>query len=312
MTRPYDILTFGDTCVDLILRDDDIVPRFGQAEKTIADYSLVMGGSCTIFAAGAAKLGLKTAVIGRVGDDAFGQLIRDTLDAAGVAARWLLTDSTLKTGLTAHLTQGDDRAMLTATGSADALTAADVKDEMLASARHLHYGSLFLQTGLLPDWIEILRRAKAQGMTISLDTNWDPTERWRLDLERALPLIDVLLPNEQEALKLSGADTLDEAARWLSAQVDTLAIKRGEQGAIAWQGDSMATESVAAAEAGGDGIGAGDSFDAGFLAGWLADLPLDACLEIACACGRATAGAIGGEAGQLWRGDAPALNLPFR
>ena len=56
--KPYDIIVFGDTCVDLILRDDDVVPQFGQVEKTVAGYDLVMGGSCCIFAAQAGQAGL--------------------------------------------------------------------------------------------------------------------------------------------------------------------------------------------------------------------------------------------------------------
>ena len=307
MKRQFDIITFGDTCVDLILRDDEIVPRFGQVEKVIADYQLVMGGSCCIFAAGAAKLGLRTALLGKLGDDTFGDLMRDTLESAGVDTRYLHTAPSLKTGLTVHLTQADDRAMLTVPGSAIALTAADVSDDLLASARHLHLGSLFLQTGLRPDWMRIVRRAKALGLTVSLDTNWDPKDAWDIDRERSLPLIDVLLPNEQEALKLTGAPTFQDAAELLRPAVGTLVIKRGERGAVAWQGGRFAEQSANAVAPGGDGIGAGDSFDAGFLAGWLSGLPLEQCLAIACQCGGAAASAIGGEAGQLKREDFPAL-----
>ena len=308
MTRACDIIAFGDTCVDLILRDADIAPRFGQVEKVIAEYRLLMGGSCCIFAAGAAKLGLRVGLLGKLGDDAFGKLIRQTLENAGVDARHLQTDPQLQTGLTAHLTQADDRAMLTVPGTATALTPADVTDDFLASARHLHLGSLFLQTGLLPDWIKIARRAKALGLTVSLDTNWDPSEKWDFGLERALPLIDVLLPNEQEALQLTGAQTWEAAADILHPHVDALVIKRGDKGAVAWQKGQFATQEAYPVAAGGDGIGAGDSFDAGFLTGWLSDLPLGACLDIACQCGAAAASAIGGEAGQLRRADLPALS----
>ena len=251
MTRPYDIIAFGDTCVDLILRDDDIVPRFRQVENVIADYQLVMGGSCCIFAAGAAKLGLRVGLLGKLGDDAFGALIRRTLECAGVDTRHLATDPRLQTGLTAHLTQADDRAMLTVPGTATALTASDVADEFLASARHLHLGSLFLQTGLLADWIDIARRAKALGLTVSLDTNWDPSETWDFGLERALPLIDVLLPNEQEALKLTGARTWEAAADILQPRVGTLVIKRGAEGAVAWRNGQTAVQTAYPARAGG-------------------------------------------------------------
>ena len=296
--KRYDIIVFGDTCVDLILRDEDVAPMFGQVEKTVAGYDLVMGGSCCIFAAQAAKLGMRVAILGRVGADYFGKLIVDALAEAGVDTRYIKVDGGLRTGVTVHLVQGDDRAMLTHMGSVKALTAADVDDEILASARHLHYGSLYLHTGLLPHWIEILQRAKRHGLTVSLDTNWDPNERWDHDLARAYPYIDVLLPNEQEAMHLSGQSTYGEAISDLRKRVPLLVVKRDIAGAVAWQGEAEFAQSVFEANEGGDGIGAGDSFDAGFLTGWLEGLSLANCLSIACHCGRAVAGGIGGLAGQ--------------
>lgn len=306
-SKPYDIILFGDTCVDLILRDDDVAPQFGQVEKTVAGYDLVMGGSCCIFASQAAKLGLKVAILGRVGADYFGKLIVDALAAAGVDTRFIEVQDHLRTGITVHLVQSDDRAMLTHMGSLNALTVDDVTDELLAAARHLHYGSLYLQTGLLPHWVEILERAKRLGLTVSLDTNWDPDERWDHDLDRAYPFIDVLLPNEQEAMFLSGRASYGEAIAELRQRVPLLVVKRDIAGAVAWQGEREFAQSVFEASEGGDGIGAGDSFDAGFLGGWLNELPLASCLAIACECGRAVAGGVGGVAGQPYQADIAAL-----
>ena len=306
-SKPYDIVVFGDTCVDLILRDDDIVPRFGQVEKIVAGYNLEMGGSCCIFAAQAAKLGLNVALLGWVGEDAFGQLILDTLSSAGVDTRFVKTDSNLNTGITVHLVQANDRAMLTHPGSLKNLTVDDVTDEILASARHLHYGSLYLQTGLLPHWVEILRSAKRLGMSVSLDTNWDPEERWNSSFSQALKYIDMLLPNEQEALHLSGKPDVSTAIDFLSEQVPLLVVKRASAGAFACFQGKKVSQSVMAADLGGDGIGAGDSFDAGFLAGWLNGLPIETCLSIACNCGRAVASATGGLAGQPLHSEIAAL-----
>ncbi len=307
MEKAYDIVVFGDTCVDLILHDEDIAPQFGQVEKTVAGYSLEMGGSCCIFAAQAAKLGLKARLLGKVGDDAFGQMIIDALDDAGVDTEAVFVEPGLKTGATVHLVQADDRAMLTYPGSLAALTLDDIADEILASARHLHYGSLFLQTGLLPHWVEILKRAKRLGCTVSLDTNWDPHGVWDGGFISALDYVDALLPNEQEALHLSGQVDLAAAAAFLQARVAILVVKQGAAGASIWHQGESRRESVVSAPSGGDGIGAGDSFDAGFLAGWLNGLPLETCLEIACRCGRAVAGRAGGLRGQLWKSQVPEL-----
>lgn len=305
--RPYDVVVFGDTCVDLILRDDDIAPEFGQVEKIVAGYSLEMGGSCCIFAAQAAKLGLRVAILGRVGDDAFGELIVDALSSAGVDTQFIHVDSKLKTGITVHLVRDDDRAMLTHLGSLNALTVADVSDEILASACHLHYGSLYLQTGLLPHWVNVVQRAKRLGLSVSLDTNWDTQGNWDHGLVGALEYIDILLPNEQEALHLSSMPDLPSAIESLQDRVPLLVVKQAESGASAWHEGIRITQSVMPADESGDGIGAGDSFDAGFLAGWLNDLSLDVCLAIACQCGCSVAGQVGGLRGQLWRSEIPAL-----
>lgn len=305
--KPFDILVFADACVDLILRDDDVQPQFGQVEKLVADYDLVMGGSCCIFAAQAAKLGLRVAILGRVGDDAPGQLIIDALAESGVNTRYMSIQPQLRTGITVHLVQGRDRAMLTHLGALNALTRADISDQLLASARHLHYGSLYLQSGLLPDWVDILRRAKQLGLTTSLDTNWDPNEVWNYDLASGLRYVDVLLPNEQEARHLSGAADFGAAVECLRGQVPVLVIKRDLRGAIVWQAEREIAHSVEPAPAGGDGIGAGDSFAAGFLAGWLGSLPLETCLAIGCQCGRGAASAVGGTRGQPHLTDVPAL-----
>jgi ribokinase len=156
-----------------------------------------------------------------------------------------------------------------------------------------------LHTRLLPHIPDIFRRAKALGLTTSLDTNWDPDERWDSTLADVLSLTDVFMPNDQEARYISRGFDLEDAAARLRAQgVTIVTIKRGAGGARVYGGQET-YECVVAPATGGDSIGAGDSFDAGFLAGWLHGLPIDQCLDIACHCGRSVASAVGGLHGQL-------------
>jgi sugar/nucleoside kinase (ribokinase family) len=296
---PYDLITFGDMCVDLIVSGDDVVPRFGQVEQLVGDYSLEMGGSCCIFACQAARLGMRVGILGRVGDDDFGWLILRRLNGYGVDTRHVIVDPALKTGLGIALCQREDRAILTYLGSIAAIEPDDVTDEFLSAARHLHHGSFFLHARLRPAMPAIFRRARALGLTTSLDTNWDPDERWNSTLRELLPLTDVFLPNAQEALHISGAAGLAGAVQWLLQQgVSLVALKQGRAGAAVYREEEEHTL-VLPPVTGGDSIGAGDSFDAGFVAGWLRDLPLDRCLAIASRCGRAVAGATGGLHGQL-------------
>jgi sugar/nucleoside kinase (ribokinase family) len=297
--RRYDVITFGDMCVDLIVTGTDVVPRFGQVEKLVDDYVVEMGGSCCIFACQAARLGLRVGILGRVGDDDFGRLILRRLDECGVDTRNVIVDPTLKTGLGIGLCQGDDRAILTYMGSICGVGPDDVTDEFLSSARHLHHGSFFLHTRLLPHMPDIFRRAKALGLTTSLDTNWDPDERWDSTLADLLPLTDVFMPNDREARYISRGSDLEDAAARLRAQgVTIVTIKRGAGGARVYDAQ-RAYGCIVAPATGGDSVGAGDSFDAGFLAGWLRGLPIDQCLDIACHCGRSAASAVGGLRGQL-------------
>jgi sugar/nucleoside kinase (ribokinase family) len=181
----------------------------------------------------------------------------------------------------------------------------------LASARHLHYSSFFLHTGLRPHAPAILRQARALGLTTSIDPNWDSEERWGLTLGPALPYADLVFPNEQEALRIADHTDVDNAAAWFQAQgVRLVAVKRGADGAVAY-GDQRYARKVKPAPPGGDGVGAGDSFDAGFLAGWLRGLSIQHCLEIGCDCGRAVASAAGGLQGQpTWQKVAPSPSKP--
>ena len=297
--RDYDILTVGDMCVDLVVDLGRTEPQFGQAEQWIPDYTLEMGGSACIFACQAAKLGLRVAVVGRVGDDAFGHLALQRLGETGVDTRHVQVEPGLKTGLGLALCRATgDRAILTYAGSINAVYPADLTDDLLRCARHLHYCSYYLQTNLLPAVPAIFRRARALGLSISLDSNWDPEGRWAGGLAEALALSDLFLPNEQEALAIGRADRLEDALVSLASASPVVAVKRGDLGALVAEGAERWVVPVEPASAVADTIGAGDSFDAGFVAAWLAGQPLEMCAAVGNACGRASTQARGGIRGQ--------------
>jgi sugar/nucleoside kinase (ribokinase family) len=251
-----------------------------------------------LFACQAARLGLRVGVLGRVGADDFGRLILRRLDECGVDIGHVLVDPALKTGLGVALCQGSDRAILTYPGSLNATVPEDVTDAFLKSARHLHHGSFFLQNRLLPALPQLFQRARELGLTTSLDTGWDPAEKWNSTLQATLSSTDIVMPNEQEALCISGTDSIDAAVGHLrTSGPSILFLKRGEQGAHLYSSSGLQVQTVPSA-VGGDSVGAGDSADAGLLAGWLKGLPLGTCLQIACFCGWSVASAIGGLQGQ--------------
>ena len=179
---------------------------------------------------------------------------------------------------------GLGRHILTYPGTISELRLEDLDLDYLASARHFHLSSLFLQRGLLPDVPELFRRMKAAGLTTSLDTNDDPEDRWEGNLEEILPNVDILFPNEREAMKLTGADDVETALLWLADKVKTVVVKRGAEGALAMrEGSRFSAPAVAVTVV--DPVGAGDSFDAGFLHRYLKGSDLASCLVYGNLCG---------------------------
>jgi sugar/nucleoside kinase (ribokinase family) len=298
-TPRYDVLTFSDMCVDLILSGPDVTPQFGQVEKLIDDYTLEMGGSCNIFACQCAKLGLKTAVFGRVGSDSFGRLVLDRLDECGVDTSLVIVDPARKTGIGVALCPPGDRAILTYMGTINAIYPEDITPQVLSLARHIHHGSFYLHTNLLEAVPDIFRSARSLRCTTSLDPNWDPAEEWQANLAQILPHTSIFMPNDQEALRISRQAAPEQAAQFFLDQgVSMVTIKAGANGAAAYAPGNQWQRAAVPVKL-GDSIGAGDSFDAGFLAGWLRGMPVDDCLRIAAACGSSVASRVGGLAGQL-------------
>jgi sugar/nucleoside kinase (ribokinase family) len=301
---PYDILVAGEINPDLILTGD-VVPEFGQVEKLVDSASLTIGSSSAIFACGAARLGLKVTFIGVCGDDVFGRFMLAEMQKRGVDVSHVILRQGERTGLSVILNQGIDRAILTHPGSIAALQISDIPDGALKRARHLHVASYFLQTNLQPDLPNLFRRARALGLTTSLDTNYDPSELWA-GFDELLAVTNVFLPNEKEALSLSRESNIKLAADKLGSKVERLAIKLGAEGAFGvCKGEKIKVASLRINVA--DTVGAGDSFDAGFLYGYLNGWSLEKTLRLACVCGALSTQGVGGTEGQPTLGEALAF-----
>ena len=287
-----DLLVLGDANPDLVLRGN-VTPAFGQAERLVDEASLTVGGSGAIMACGAARLGLRVAFAGVVGDDVFGAYMRDQLVARGVDVAGLSTDPRRPTGLTVVLSKPGDRAILTSPGTIGDLRAASIDPGMIGSARHVHVSSYFLQTGLAPDLPGLFAEVHEAGATTSVDPNWDPSGLWNSGLDALLPSIDVLLPNEIEAARLAHTSDLEAAIATLRSRGPLVVVKTGARGAIAAGAGERVQVAGVPVEA-VDATGAGDSFDAGFLAAMLGGESLERCLAIANACGALSTRAAGG------------------
>jgi sugar/nucleoside kinase (ribokinase family) len=292
----FDLIVAGELNPDLILSDARLEPHFGQREILVEKADLTIGASSAITACGAARLGLRVAMIGVVGDDLFGQFMRESLGRRGIDMSAVIVDPTLRTGVSVILDRGGDRAILTYSGAIGALRAEQVTDRLLQRARHLHIASYFLQTNLQPGLPDLLRRARGLGLSVSLDTNWDPDEGW-VGVQGALAWVDVFLPNEAEARAIASVSTLTEAMEHLAQLVPTVAVKLGRDGAVGRRGSETIRVPALPVQV-VDTVGAGDSFNAGFLYGYLQGWSLARSLQLAVACGSLSTRAAGGTSAQ--------------
>lgn len=304
--RRSDLLVAGELNPDIIVTGEDVEPQFGQVERLVDGITLTVGSSSAIMACAAARLGLKVAFVGVVGDDPFGRWMLDALTDRGIDTAACRVDPSRPTGASVILARKRDRAILTSMGTIASLTAADLPDEVLARARHVHIGSLFLQDGLRPDLANVFGRARALGITTSFDPNWDPRETWDGGIGPILEATDVVLPNREEARRITEVEDDIEAGRRLSARGPVVALKLGAEGGLVLARDEpVLVEAPQVAVI--DAIGAGDAFDAGFLVGWLDGRAPADCLRLAVACGSLSVRAVGGTAGQPQRAEAEEL-----
>jgi len=291
----FDLIVIGDCNPDVLVVGGDVTPAFGQEEKLVDSMSLVVGGSASITALAAARLGLRVALVAAIGADAAGNFMLGELARAGVDTGSMPVRADLSTGMTVVLSRGDDRAILTAPGTIGALTQADLSADLLARTRHVHVSSYFLlEQSLGPGLAGALAGARAAGATTSLDTNWDPAGIWGAEFfAEVLAQTDLLLPNEAEAVRLAGAATLPDAIASLTKAGGRVVVKLGARGALYADGPRqyVATPPPMTPV---DTTGAGDCFNAGLLTGLLRGLEPAKALALACATGALSTQGIGG------------------
>jgi sugar/nucleoside kinase (ribokinase family) len=185
------------------------------------------------------------------------------------------------------------RRAFTYPGNAAGLRFEDLDLDYLCSARHFHLSSYFLQRELRTDIPRLFTVLKQAGLTISLDTNDDPWDEWSSSMTEILRFVDILMPNVREACRLADVDNLDKAIEQLRLKVPTLVIKRGAAGASAYRKDFQLTLPAVPNDF-VDAVGAGDSFNAGFLAAYVKDRSLAECLRMGNLAGALSTTRVGG------------------
>jgi sugar/nucleoside kinase (ribokinase family) len=266
--KQFDIAIAGEINLDLVMSG---LPREMPVERELlaSGFTMTLGSSSAILAHNLASLNVRVGFVSMVGPDMLGPIALEYLRQAGVdLSRTIESRTGTSTGVTILLTHSKDRHILTYPGTMSEMGVRDLDLDYLKSARHFHLSSLFLQTGLQADLPWLFRELRDAGLTLSLDTNDDPTDEWNSGLQELLPLVDIVLPNEAEACRMTRTNDVETAAEILSRQVPLVAIKCGSRGALVrFQGERwlVPTEPVEPV----DTIGAGDSFNAGFLEAYL-------------------------------------------
>lgn len=288
-----DVIVAGEINVDLILREAP--PLELDKELLAQDMDLILGGSSSITAFNLARLGARVGFVGVVGEDTFGRYCAERLRWAGVDLEHLRWTPKAKTGITVWLTRGARRAGVTYPGTIAMLRAADVPSEYLARARHLHVGAYFFQKRLHAGAAALFRRARRLGLTTSLDTNYDPTEQWDAGLREVLKHTDIFFPNEDEALRLTGAGDVRQAARELAGLARIVAVKLGARGALVVTAERLFQVPAVRVKA-VEMTGAGDSFNAGFLSRFVRGASLEECARAGVEAGARAVTRVGGTA----------------
>lgn len=293
MNKQFDIIIVGELNVDLILNNIEGTPTLGK-EVFSRDMIMTLGSSSAIFANNISILGTKSTFMGRVGKDNFADLVCSSLEHSGVDISNLIRSDDNSTGITVAMSYGEDRAMVTYPGAMSDLTVADISDNDLLKAKHLHVSSIFLQEGLLGEVHLLFERAKKLGLTTSLDPQWDPSEKWNVNLKALLPYVDIFLPNESELMCMTGLGTIRESIDKIKEYSNCVVVKQGTNGASLYYDNKVEHKPAYLNKEIVDAIGAGDSFNAGFINAFIQKLSWSRCLEMGVIVGAINTTGVGG------------------
>lgn len=275
--RKFDVSVVGELNLDIILSGLPAQLQLDR-EHLAEGLKVTLGSSSAIFAHNLALLGNSVGFSSAIGSDSFGKNCLERLGESGVDLSSVRCFSGQQTGLTVILPTGAQRYILTYPGTMSEMRFKDLDLDYVCRAKHFHLSSYFLQRALRPKMAELFRRAKSAGMTTSLDTNDDPEDEWSDELLAVLKYVDVLLPNEHEACKIAGKQDVEDALEALSGMVELVVIKRGSRGAVARRGGDCFS-AVAKRGEFVDAVGAGDSFDAGFIHQFIRGAKIEECLK---------------------------------
>jgi sugar/nucleoside kinase (ribokinase family) len=286
----FDLLGVGHPSVDLMFSGLETWPELGR--DIDAEGLGVSAGTSFNTPAAANRLGLRVGYISIAGNDVWSRLTREEYEKESLPTDFLRLVDRAMPFVSVALNQGADRGFVTYDAMRDEDTAELYRYALevvsAVDARHLHY-----YAGEPP---ELAGAARDRGMTVSMDAWGGPWWEEPEPLEDLLPRGDVIFANESEAIAMTGEADVRSAMSRMAELSACVVIKRGADGAIAATDGDVADAPAEPAQV-VDATGAGDCFNAGFLAGWLAKLPLGECLTLGNICGARAVESFGGYLG---------------
>lgn len=294
-----DVLSLGIYVVDVLGRPIDQFPERGKL-ALFDELEIHAGGCANNVAIALARLGIPAGAMGKVGKDAFGDLILQGLADDNVNTVGMRQDTNARTSFTFVAIASDgERTFYHYIGANGELCEADLDWELIKSVKILHIaGALVMPSFDGAPMANVLQKAKALDITTALDTAYDATGKWMETLEPCLPHIDIFMPSIVEAQHLTGLSEYREITQFLRDNygIHTIVIKMGENGSYTSTPEAEYLAPVYPVSV-VDATGAGDAYAAGFLAGTLMNWDLKATAELASATGAACVTAIGTTAG---------------
>ena len=289
-----EVLCAGVVVVDHLCAPIDRLPRAGEllaAERMV----LSLGGSAANTAVNLAKMGIRTAVAGCIGDDPFGRIAVELLREAAVDVELLRVCPGVDTSQSLILNvRGEDRRFISTFGANARFCAADMTAERVARSRVLYVGGYLVLPGLQHDALAaVSATARAAGVRTVLDVAVAGPGDSVLQLATILPHVDVFLPNNDEAEQITGeCDPLRQAEQFHRLGAGTVVVTLGGAGSVL-VGDGLRLQVGIYPVEFVDGSGGGDAFDAGYIYGLLKGLETEDCLRYAAALGASCVRAVG-------------------
>lgn len=295
MQKKWDVFVYGDVNIDLVVPGVESLPPFGS-EVDVPTMETFVGGGAALFTLGLAKLGLTPVFQGSIGKDMYGEYIRGLFRELGVDDTLLLDSDTKKTGISISFTTQKDRCFLTYRGTNEGLSLKHMDLTQLPYAKHVHVTGYEGLTNH-DEYLTVLKKIHAMGdVTVSFDVGWDTTGVWYEGIFDLLPMIDVLFMNETECMHYTRCESIEEGARKLAEKAGMAVIKLGKKGALAVKDGEVYVAPTYKVKV-MDTTGAGDSFNAGFVYGFVSGLSMEECLKRGNGCGSLSATMLGGNTG---------------